>query len=109
MGYSTCLDRQTGLSVSGSLQQPEATRPLWQFQDYTGADGQPALSVQLDVRDMAKLYRECPKSAGGYERTWNTVQSNPYFEGRVRNADDALRASWPACSNRSPGSASCAT
>jgi hypothetical protein len=89
------LNPKTGRSYSASAGQPEATKPLFKFDDYTTARGERALSVRLDIRDKAKYYAEHPKQAGGYSGSWDSLdwkERNPYFADRITNADAALKA-----------------
>lgn len=76
---------------ASSPRQPQATKRLYQFDDYTTTGGQPALSVKLDIRDFARFYAEDERVAGGYENDWHTGTS-PYIHQAIHNADDALDA-----------------
>lgn len=78
-------------SQSASTRQPVATKPLRHFQDYTTANGQRALSVQMDIRDLGRFYAEAPLLAGGYSRNWHTAPGNQYMKA-IYNAGDALDA-----------------
>jgi hypothetical protein len=79
-------------SKTASTNQPTATKPLYQFDEYTTAEGQRALSVRLDIRDMARLYAEHPQQAGGYEYDWSSCPSSPYIPHAIHNAEQALAA-----------------
>lgn len=76
-----------------SPRQTRATKPLYDFQDYTTATGQPALSVQISVRDIAKFYAAHPHLVnGGVEHNWATINGSEHVNRRIEDIDDALDA-----------------
>ena len=77
---------------TSSPRQPNApSRALYTFDDYPSSAGGTALSVRIDIRDLARLYAEDTRVAGGYEEDWHTAGSC-YVDTAIHNADDALDA-----------------
>ncbi len=79
-------------STSASNRQPVTTKPLYLFEDYSTKQGETALSVQIDIRDLAKLYAEHESQSGQYESNWSCNGKAQYIPQTIHNADEALNA-----------------
>lgn len=77
-------------SVSASEVQPIAEKRVFEFAEYV--DGGKALSVQMDIRDMAAYYAEDSRLEGGYERSWSSCGGSEMIPREVHNAEQAIEA-----------------
>jgi hypothetical protein len=77
--------------MSNSALQPTTTKPLLRFDEYAGVKGR-ALSVRIDLRDMAAYYREDARFAGAHARNWSSAPANKFIQQSIRNAEDAIAA-----------------